>query len=151
MSNRRSDEPRIMAVDLRDLRELAQIVERIVSSPPVPAGTTHDRIARARQNIRDRRRRAQLFGPAMFGEAAWDALLHLYVAQEEARLTISRLAELTGAAQSTLLRWLQYLENRQLIERYQHPTDARAVIVQLNQKGIDLMDSYFSETLTPVR
>jgi DNA-binding MarR family transcriptional regulator len=149
--SRQNDEPRIVAVSAHDLRELARIVDRLV--PRESAGTVvAERLlhavqdsptSRAQRMIEDRRRRGQLFGTAMFGEAAWDALLHLYV-DHDRRITISRLADLTGGAPTTVIRWLDYLEGRELVRRHRHPRDARAVLLELTEMGVQLLDSYFS-------
>ena len=84
----------------------------------------------------------------MFGETAWDVLLLLYVEQSGQRLTVGRVTDRVGAALTTVLRWLQFLETRGFIRREPHPNDARAIYVELTQKAIESLDSYFSGTLT---
>jgi len=86
----------------------------------------------------------------MFGEPAWDLLLNLYVMdRKDSRLTIGHLIQLAGTAQTTSLRWLEYLEDQGLITRQQHPTDARKAFVALTDKARETLASYLSQTLTP--
>jgi DNA-binding MarR family transcriptional regulator len=84
----------------------------------------------------------------MFGEPAWDLLLLLYIDRDTTRQTIGKIANETGAAPTTLLRWIEYLEGQGLLSRYPHPTDRRSVYVQLTDKAQEKLNSYFSETLT---
>ena len=107
-------------------------------------------VAIARALLEDRRRRTRVFNPGMFGEPAWDLLLNLYVMDRTApRLTIGQLIQLAGTAQTTSLRWLEYLEDQKLITREQHPTDARTAFVALTDKAREALASYLSQTLTP--
>ena len=100
--------------------------------------------------IEARRRRAEIFNPAMFGEPAWELLLTLFVMDREGpRLTIGRLAQIAGTKLTTALRWLEYLEDQGLITRQQHPTDARKAFVALTDKARETLASYLSQTLTP--
>jgi DNA-binding MarR family transcriptional regulator len=43
------------------------------------------------------------------------------------------------------------MEREGLVRRLEHPTDARALFVELTDYGEQMMDSYFSETLTAER
>jgi DNA-binding MarR family transcriptional regulator len=99
----------------------------------------------AGQILARRRRRAESFPPAMFGEAAWEMLLVLHVAEaESASLTNTRLARLTSIPASSALRWLDYLEAHELIHRKPHPHDRRAVVVTLTGKARAAFESYLS-------
>jgi len=44
---------------------------------------------------------------------------------------------------TTALRWLDFLEERDLINRYDSPVDQRIVYVELSDKGRMAMDTYF--------
>ena len=81
----------------------------------------------------------------MFREPAWDMLLVLYTEQNLRRLNITRLTQFSDVALSTALRWLDYLEQHQLVRREPHPTDNRVFYVELADKGSKMLDSYFSE------
>jgi DNA-binding MarR family transcriptional regulator len=80
----------------------------------------------------------------MFGEPAWEMLLLLYALPS--RQTITRLAELASASKSTAIRWIDYLESQRLIVREVHPTDNRAVFVDLTDKGREAIRLYLSGT-----
>ena len=103
---------------------------------------------RARDILAHRRRRQEVFGTAMFGEPAWEILLHLYVLEFGARHTIGRLVKLAGASKSSGLRWIDYLEVQRLIRRRSHPTDRRAAFVELTEKGKEQIELYLFGTAT---
>jgi DNA-binding MarR family transcriptional regulator len=103
---------------------------------------------RARQELNNRRRRARIFPGAMFGEPAWDMLLILYLEHVRSRITVSQLTRESGAAQTTALRWIEYLESQQLIRRYAHPTDRRIAYLDLTDKAIQSLETFLSETLS---
>lgn len=94
--------------------------------------------------LRLRKHRHEIFGRAMFGEPAWEMLLLLYAVGP--RQTVSHLARLVGASKSTAIRWIDYLDSQRLVQRHSHPTDKRAVVVELTQKGRNAIRLYLSET-----
>ena len=98
----------------------------------------------AREELARRRRRAKVLPEDMFGEPAWDILLQLYVEQQGRHLTIARLTSYLELPATTVLRWLNYLQEKQLIRREGHPTDQRSVIVELTTNAIEAVDTYFS-------
>lgn len=99
--------------------------------------------------IEARRRRAEIFNPAMFGEPAWELLLTLFVMDRAGpRLTIGRLAQAAGTKLTTALRWLEYLEDQAFIQREHHPTDARTAFIELTDKARDALHLYLSGTRT---
>ena len=102
-------------------------------------------VRKANAILVERRRRVDAFGSAMFGEPAWEILLLLYVMDSGPRQTIGALAKLAGITKSTALRWLEYLEGRQLIHKRSHPTDKRAAFVELTSRGRTLLEAYLSE------
>ena len=88
--------------------------------------------------------RRKLFDPHIFGEYAWEILLVLYVSEStRGRLNTTELCEQSGAAMTTALRWLDFLEERDLINRYDSSVDQRIVYVELSQKGRTTIDTYF--------
>ena len=106
-------------------------------------------VQRAQTIIEARRRRAEIFNPAMFGEPAWELLLTLFVMDSGGpRLTIGRLAQAAGTKLTTALRWLEYLEDQAFIQREHHPTDARTAFVTLTDKARDALHLYLSGTPT---
>jgi DNA-binding MarR family transcriptional regulator len=141
-----------------DARKLARLLAHLtdelesqaIGSSPT-AGSSFARealIKRARQSLNDRRRRTRHLGQVIFGEPAWEMLLILYVELDRRRLTVSNLTGASGVPASTVLRWLAYLDSQGLTIRREHPTDARISFVDLTEKGLEALDSYFSETLT---
>ena len=113
--------------------------------------SNHNRLARvklAQQIYVNRARRSQIFKSAMFGEAAWDMLLALYITDEsEARHTVSGLVSLSGVSATTALRWLEFLENDRLVSRTPKPSDRRVSLIELTDKARELLDTYFSGTI----
>ena len=103
---------------------------------------------RAREILRHRRRRYDLFGRSMFGEPAWEMLLRLYMLDSGQRQTLSRLAEFCGAPKTTAIRWIEYLEVQRLIRRESHPNDKRAEFVELTDRAREALELYLSETLS---
>jgi DNA-binding MarR family transcriptional regulator len=101
---------------------------------------------RALTMLAHRRRRHNIFGKAMFGEPAWEMLLLLYVSESGPRQTVTRLAKLACASKSTALRWIEYLEGQQLVQRDPHPTDKRALFVSLTAKGKEAIELFLNDT-----
>lgn len=102
----------------------------------------------AKRMFAARKLRERLFNPGIFGEAAWDILLILYVMDNAGpRLSVTRLMQFAGVPITTGLRWLSTLESQQLIQREPHPNDARSFYVLLSDKARELMETYLSETL----
>ena len=122
------------------------------------ASPAHRRILheRASQIRFSRELRRSSFNPNMFGEPAWDILLALYVIDgEQRRLSTRQVSTLAGHALTTALRWLDYLEQQELIERGTNPFDQRVVYVELSAKGRAAMDDYLtrldeSEMFAPI-
>lgn len=87
------------------------------------------------------------FGPAFFGEPAWEMLLVLYVSQRTHRSTTTQIARLSQAPMTTALRWMEALEREDLVERQRHPTDGRMTFIRLTAKGHSAVELYLSETM----
>ena len=136
--------PRILKTFKSEETDLRRPASRARASEPL--------LRRAAGILAARRRRARHFGASMFGEPAWEMLLHLYLAESHGtRLNVSRISEASGAPDTTALRWLDYLENRRLVRRDPHPTDARASFVVLTERAHELLGAYLSETLVDNR
>lgn len=104
-------------------------------------------LRRARSIVRDRTRRSEFFTRGIFGEPAWDMLLHLYIADWSGhRHTVVTLIKAAGATMTTGLRWLDVLYAQKLAERREHPTDKRSSFVQLTPRARDALNSYLSGT-----
>jgi len=72
-------------------------------------------------------------------------LLVLYAVDR--RLTIGRLIRAAHATPTTGLRWLDFLEDHDLIRRTKSPLDSRAVLVSLTEAAEQLMDTYILEAM----
>lgn len=140
--------------DERDVEDLQRLLGKIRNAlfekaprgdAPASGSAAERNEERARQQLQDRRKRAALFGQGMAAEPAWDMLLILYLSAR-GRQTQSRLGELSGASRTTAMRWIDYLSDRELVEREAHPTDLRKNFVFLTEKGRRLLDLYLSET-----
>ena len=87
--------------------------------------------------------REKSFDQNIFGEPAWEILLTLYTIDfDRRRLSIRELSKLANLALTTALRWLDYLEEQDLIGRKSNPFDQRMVYVELSHKGRTAMDDY---------
>lgn len=129
-------------------RELTNVLEKAAGTDSYQGRELL--VERARQTLANRTRRLQFFNRAMFGEAAWDMLLALYVSdQSEARHTVSGLINLSGVAPTTALRWLNFLRQEQLVTRLSSPTDRRVFYIELTDEGLRALDAYFAGNMAP--
>ena len=137
---------RVLVDEQDDLgREITALAEGNVDN----AGKRANLIERARQTYVNRARRGRIFSNVMFGEAAWNMLLALYVTdQSERRHTVSGLCNLSGVPPTTALRWLDFLETKEaMVIRKPSPTDRRIYMVELTDKARQALDDYFSEVI----
>lgn len=92
-----------------------------------------------------REQRSYFFATEMFGEAGWDMLLALYIARGRGyRLKISDACFESRVPASTALRWLDFLERSDLVERQESPLDRRTVLLDLSTKAVGRMNDYLS-------
>jgi len=157
---------RLVMLSKRDVEDASRLLKMLVDGPPPEAAkpggpppeaakpggppepvTREALIEAARSELKRRSRRSKLLPEAMFGEPAWEILLLLYLEQRGARLTIARLTNGVGIAPTTVLRWLSFLQDRQLVVREDHPTDQRSFFVELTENAIEALDIYLSEKL----
>lgn len=135
----------------RRARADANLVELEAPTPKVPLGLeTSERrtlVVTAKELYRIRRIRGDLFPNDMFGEAAWDILLTLYIAAEDQKVSVSAAGAASGVPPTTSLRWIAWLEQGGLIERSRHAFDARMTILQLTISGSVKMDQYLQAVL----
>lgn len=130
----------------RDRQEAARLISLLLGDQPRERRL--DLVQLAKAVLKDRRRRAELFNPSIFGEPAWEILLTLFVADQDGpRLTIGRLAQFADTKLTTTLRWLDYLEDQGLVSREAHPNDARTCFVTLTDKARSALRLYLSETV----
>lgn len=140
----------------RQLREIADILERDYSDDraamfdglsdleaitAVEGANRSDNLNKLAQSIyAGRRLRDKAFGADLFGEAAWDILLDLYIAEGQSRRVSLKSAAIGSAAPlTTAHRWLTILEERGLIVRYRDLADARRIYIRPTQTALDKM------------
>lgn len=104
-------------------------------------------VVTAKELYRIRRVRSDFFPDGMFGEAAWDILLTLYVGAEDQAISITAAGEASGVPPTTSLRWIAWLEQSGLIERRRHTLDARITFLRLTSFGSVKMDQYLQAVL----
>jgi DNA-binding MarR family transcriptional regulator len=146
--------PKRVTLSPEDVRHAIRLLQRLtgptrtVSDLSVEV-TSRDALASVAQlSLAVRLERNQHFSPAMFGEPAWDLLLALYVQQAENETpTVSMLAKVAGTPITTALRWMDYLEEKRLIERERSSFDRRASTVRLSESGRIRLEGYFAEVL----
>lgn len=103
-------------------------------------------VEEARRHYRLRRRRDQEFGPALFGEPAWDLLLDLYIAASDPRLVSVMSASMaTSVSTQDTARWLTLLEEQGLVERFSSGGQMSQAIVTLSQSAFDQMTRLLTE------
>jgi DNA-binding MarR family transcriptional regulator len=131
----------------RLIRLLSDAVGHIPELEDSSAKLSDDQLAsRAQFIIHSRRIRARHFQRSMLGEPAWDVLLLVYAGDVSGdRLTPTKLARLTGTPPSTVSRWIEYLEQQQLVQREPHPNDKRIFFVRLLPQGRQAMTNYLTE------
>ncbi len=147
--------PKTVTLTEKDMKDAARLFRLLADHAIAPNGVSEffakspgpaDRetlVSRARIVLHARRLRQRHFNRIMFGEPAWDILLMLYVSEQSAaRLTLSRLAEWVETPLTTVVRWVNFLEEEELVARQPHPTDRRTVFVTLRQKGRAALDDY---------
>ena len=146
------DEQRLVSLDPEDLEHLRRLlmklnpngsVSRVVSGAP---HAPESLLQHARRLLSDRRKRVEIFGAQMFAEPAWEMILTLYCDEGGRRHTQTSLCELSGASRSTGMRWIDYLVDRRLVTREDHPTDKRRNFVSLTAEARQHLELYLSET-----
>ncbi|MEP5939056.1 MAG: MarR family transcriptional regulator [Erythrobacter sp.] len=102
-------------------------------------------LALAEKAYADRRKREQIIGSAdLFGEPAWDILLHLFIAfLKENEVSVSSACIGSAAPPTTGLRWLGVLEDNALVVREKDLADQRRILVRISEDGIARMSEYF--------
>ncbi len=147
--DRRDEAARTLRVsdhDVAEARRLLLLLAEAEGGASTQQSSPVELLARARAILAARRHRESAFGTAIFGEPAWEILLVLYLGASGSRRTIGGLAELARISKSTALRWIDSLDRRGLVRRVPHPTDKRAVFIELTQDARKAMDLYLSGT-----
>ncbi len=100
----------------------------------------------ARALYRERRLRARHFAGSLFAEPMWDMLLDLFIADcERRRVTVKSVCIGANVPTTTAMRHLRWLHEQGLVERLNHPRDARSTHVRLTAEAITAMQNYLTE------
>jgi DNA-binding transcriptional ArsR family regulator len=117
--------------------------ERALIRPPRPP-LPDPRLVR--RIIRQRRLRADYFGPDLFADPAWDILLDLTAARaEHVRVSVTSLCIASGVPPTTALRWIGQMTAAGLLEREEDDSDRRRAFIRLSDRAADAMARYFAE------
>lgn len=149
--------PKGVMLSGNDIRHVIRLLEllafseggtRLTRRNPSPAISRENLIAVAKFSHLVRQHRCDHFSPAMFGEPAWDVLLALYLAENNGTVpTVSSLAKAARIPLTTAIRWIDYLEEKRLIERQRSSDDGRASTVILSADGRARIEGYFADVL----
>ncbi|WP_395330018.1 MarR family transcriptional regulator [Novosphingobium sp. BL-8H] len=102
----------------------------------------------AKQIYERRRRRNRFFDDALFGEAAWDMMVDLYIHEHQDRLISVTSATLASCVPpTTALRWITVLEEQGMVSRTEDPADARRRYLHLTEKSKSMLTNYFLDVL----
>jgi hypothetical protein len=118
------------------LNELLGAADEEEWSSEVPA---QDRLVLlAKDEIKARRRRQDLFPNMQVADPAWDLLLELFIHQAEGRrISVTGLGLGANVPGATVLRWLAMFHEGGLIIREPDPADRRRIWVYLTDSGWD--------------
>ena len=90
--------------------------------------------------LRHRTRRKEDLPEGLFGEHAWEAMLHLFVADSRSqRLDGETLAKLTGCSEGSMSRWIKYLSEQGLLDGDGH--GEMKVLLTLSPKGLQAVEN----------
>lgn len=107
------------------------------------------RVALAAKIYQSRLDRWMFFNHALFGDAAWDALLAIYVFGAAGRtLSAGELCRATVETSPTsALRVQRRLCDLGLVRRAEHPADRRRILVELTEEGSRVLEDYLDHIL----
>lgn len=92
--------------------------------------------AQLKELIKARRARATYFGVHLFADPAWDILLLAYVAAlDQERLTVSALLQTSLLPATTMLRWVEALEQEGWLNRTNHDLESPQSFLDLSAAG----------------
>lgn len=98
---------------------------------------------RAKIAFERRQARREVLPAPLFSEYGWDILLLLFADESSSAQKVTRLAERVKAPMTTAVRWIDYLEQKQLVERNVSELDRREVLISLTAAGRNALMAYF--------
>ncbi len=106
---------------------------------------TPENVARARRLIAMKDRIAGLY-PVKVTDPVYDALFHLYIAEEEGRpMSVSAVAPMIRVPSTTWLRWVALMEEAGLVVRRPDPTDGRRSWIALTRECKARLDELIAD------
>lgn len=134
--------------------EVAQLAAGLNLEKAADVGSARDERAHAaiiKNVILARGRRGAYLPPELFAEPAWDILLDLFLAHvSQVRISVSSLCLASKVPTTTALRWLNTLEDHQLVERRDDPLDGRRRFIALTPKAHEALTRYFAALPGPL-
>lgn len=123
--------------------ELADVITRADNDRGTAPTSGRDSASFAKGIIRARSQRSKFLPQKLFSEPAWDILLELYAAEiAQRRMAVSQVCAAAKVPATTALRWLNTLEENELVRRHPDPLDARRFFVSLTPAGSQAMGGY---------
>jgi DNA-binding MarR family transcriptional regulator len=99
-----------------------------------------------------RRCRGVCLGNHLFSDPAWDILLELYARQLERRASsVLELARAARLPDATLIRWVTWLCDDDLVRRTPHPLDNRKIQITLTEAGFSRIRSCLEQAADLLR
>lgn len=137
--------PRIV----RHLRKLASQMDHDAEETRATVTSAHGvvgKLALAKLMLAARRSRDPFFPADLFGEPAWDLLLHLYIAYREGQgFDLPAAARAAGVGTTVVARWVAVLVQRELVEgsREARPRVAGEAppVYYLSDRGVTTMEA----------
>lgn len=127
-------------------RQLAHLGDVLPAEWGENGSRVHTSLTRVGRILKLRKARDDIFGRSLFGEPAWDMLLHLYDAHLQGRPEcVTSVCAASGVPPSTALRWIHCLLDRKWILREGDSCDQRRLIVSLSPKGVLAMECFFDQ------
>lgn len=101
----------------------------------------------AKQMLKSRRQRRDIFGVDIFGEPAWEIILDMFIAQEEGRtVSLSSLSIAADVPASTAFRWINKLRNIGILIFKEDVEDQRRTLVELSPDYIKKAREFLTST-----
>lgn len=128
-----------------------QALSKSTQQPEPPSDLMEARIIASTKSLYRRRRARAKFFPEltnMFGEAGWDVLLDLFIADLEGRrVSVSSACIAADVPPTTALRWIDALEDRATILREPDPADRRRTYLTLSPDARMAMLRYITDVV----
>ncbi len=131
------------------LSGIAEDLSRLDGFPAASAAAslTDDELSSFAEKLyKARRARAKCLEPGLFGEAAWDMLLDLFISHNHGGpVPVTSLCIAGAVPPTTGLRWIQVLEQFELVTSFPTAEDRRVRLIALTCKGHDAMRNCLAE------